>query len=216
MSAIFSRGADGALRQGVVGVLVAVGLGVLAFYYYALPSYTRVGYAPEQPVPFSHELHAGRLGLDCTYCHSHVFASPHANVPTSRVCLNCHDPSKANVKGNSPLLSAIRESVLTGQAVAWKWVHRLPDYAYFNHAIHVNKGVACVTCHGAVNEMPVIRHAEPLSMGWCLRCHADPTPFLRPVEGVTSISWKVDPEAGGKLHQALAVQAPMNCQSCHR
>lgn len=216
MPPLFSRNADGHIRQALVGLVAATALIAIGFYYYALPSYTRVGFAPEQPVPFSHELHAGRLGMDCTYCHSHVFESPHSNVPMSRVCMNCHDPAKANVKGNSPLLAPIRESVLTGKPVEWKWVHRLPDYAYFNHAIHVNKGVSCVSCHGQVNEMAVIRHDQPLSMGWCLKCHNDPTPFLRPVEQVTNLDYKPDPAKSGELHRAFAVNAPMNCQSCHR
>lgn len=217
MPVLFSRSADAIFRQTIVGAIVAITLLTIAFYYYALPSYTRVGFRPEQPVPFSHELHVGQLGMDCTYCHSHVFESPHANVPMSRTCMNCHDPAKANVKGNSPLLAPIRESVLTGKPVEWKWVHRLPDYAFFNHAIHVNRGVSCVSCHGQVNEMQVVRHDKVLSMGWCLQCHNDPSPSLRPVDKVTDLTWKPDdPDVGAKLHAALAVQAPANCQSCHR
>ncbi len=221
MAAIFSRGADGWLRQAGVGVLAAAGLVAAGFYYYALPSYTRVGYQPEQPVPFSHQQHVGQIGLDCTYCHSHVFESPHSNVPASQTCMNCHNPQKANVKGASPLLAPVRESYLTGKPVEWKRVHKVPEYAYFNHSVHVNKGVSCVSCHGQINEMKVVYHDQPLSMGWCLKCHNNPTPSLRPVEQVTNLTWKPEggataEEIGKKIKDELQVHPPMNCQGCHR
>lgn len=221
MPAIFSRSLDGVVRQAAVGAVVAVGLVAVGWYYYALPSYTRVGYQPEQPVPFSHEIHAGKLGMDCTYCHQSVFESPHATVPTSQTCMNCHNPKMANVKGASPLLALVRSSYDTGKPVEWKRVHKLPEFAFFNHAVHVNKGVSCVSCHGQINEMPVVAHAKELSMGWCLKCHSDPHANLRPVEQVTNLTWK--PEAGktaaevGKaIEKDLQVKAPMNCQACHR
>jgi hypothetical protein len=218
---IFRRSRDTQLRQGVVGIILGLGLGVFAWYYYALPSYTRVGYTPVQPVAFSHQLHVGQLGMDCTYCHQHVFHSPHATVPSAQVCMNCHNPRKANVKGNSPLLALIRESYETGKPVAWKRVHKLPEYAYFNHAVHVNKGVSCVSCHGLVNEMPIVRHDQPLSMGWCLQCHHAPEEHLRPVEQVTNLSWKPEGgkprlDIGWEIKQQLQVQAPLHCQGCHR
>ncbi|MBY0460327.1 MAG: cytochrome c family protein [Gemmataceae bacterium] len=221
MPVIFPRALDGHVRQAGIGVAVAVALAVVGWYYYALPSYTRVGYRPEQPVPFSHELHAGHLGLDCAYCHQSVFESPHASVPTTQVCMNCHNPKKANVKGNSPLLAPVRESYDTGAPVAWKRVHKLPEYAYFNHAVHVNKGVSCVSCHGPVNEMKVVWHDQPLSMGWCLRCHADPHEHLRPVGQVTNLRWKPPAgrtagEIGTGIQKELAVAPPLGCQACHR
>jgi hypothetical protein len=214
--AIFSRALDGHLRQAAVGLVVAVGLFVIGWYYYALPSYTRVGYQPDQPVPFSHELHAGKLGMDCAYCHQSVFDSPHASVPAAQVCMNCHNPKMANVKGNSPLLAPVRASYDTGKAVEWKRIHKLPEYAYFNHAVHTNKGVSCVSCHGQINEMKVVWHDQPLSMGWCLKCHNDPHEHLRPFEKVTDLSWKPKPGTGAEIAQQLAVKAPMSCQSCHR
>ena len=172
-------------------------------------------------MPFSHEQHVGHLGLDCTYCHTQVFESPHANVPTAQICMNCHNPQKANVKGNSPKLALVRESFLTGKPIEWKRVHKLPEYAYFNHAVHVNKGVSCVECHGQVNEMKVVRHDQPLSMGWCLKCHNDPTKALRPVSEVTNLNWsppegKTKEEIGSAIVLDLQVNAPSNCQSCHR
>lgn len=222
MPAIFSRSFDGRVRQAAVGLVVALGLFAFGWYYYALPSYTRVGYAPEQPVAFSHEQHAGKLGLDCAYCHQSVFNSPVASVPTSRTCMNCHDPKKANVKGTSPLLAAVRASVDTGRPIEWKRVHKLPEFAYFNHAVHVNKGVSCVSCHGPVNEMKVIRHDKELSMGWCLKCHDDPHASLRPIDKVTDLTWKAEAsgktanEVGAGIQKDLQVKAPMNCQACHR
>jgi hypothetical protein len=219
--AIFSRSLDGAVRQAAVGLVVGAGLFAFGWYYYALPSYTRVGYTPEQPVAFSHQQHVGNLGLDCAYCHQAVFESPHANVPAAQTCMNCHNPKKANVKGASPLLAPVRNSYDTGAAVAWKRVHKLPEYAYFNHAVHVNKGVSCVSCHGQVNEMKVVTHDKSLTMGWCLNCHNDPAPHLRPLSEVTNLTWApgAGPAAeptGETIKDTLRVKPPMNCQGCHR
>jgi hypothetical protein len=221
MPAIFSRSVDGNVRMAVVGLAVATALFVTGWYYYALPSYTRVGYQPEQPVPFSHELHVGRLGMDCTYCHTGVTESPHANVPAAQTCMNCHNPRKANIKGASPLLAPVRASYDTGKPVEWKRVHKLPEYAYFNHAVHVNKGVSCVSCHGQINEMKVVHHDKPLSMGWCLQCHNEPEKHLRPFEEVTNLTWKPSggknaTEVGNAIKQELQVNPPNNCQGCHR
>jgi hypothetical protein len=219
MPVIFSRSADFRFRQAAVGLVVGLALFAIGFYYYALPSYTRVGYRPEQPVAFSHRQHVGQLGLDCTYCHTAVFESPHANVPAAQTCMNCHNPQKANVKGASPLLAPVRNSYDTGQALGWKRVHKLPEYAYFNHAVHVNKGVSCVSCHGQVNEMAVVAHDQPLSMGWCLNCHNEPEKHLRPVGQVTNLAWArgAGPEDdGAAIRKSLAVAPPMNCQGCHR
>jgi hypothetical protein len=219
--AIFSRSLDFHVRQAGIGLLIGAGLFVTGWYYYALPSYTRVGYTPEQPVPFSHKIHVGQLGMDCTYCHAAVFESPQANVPSAQTCMNCHNPSKANVKGASPLLSPIRNSYDTGKPVEWKRVHKLPEYAYFNHSVHVNKGVSCVSCHGQVNEMRVVAHDKPLTMGWCLQCHNDPMLQLRPVSEVTNLTWapgagQSHNEIGAAIKNDLQVKPPMNCQGCHR
>ena len=134
--------------------------------------------------------------------------------------MNCHNPQKANVKGNSPLLAPVRASFLTGKPVEWKRVHKLPEFAYFNHAVHVNKGVSCVECHGKVNEMPVVRHDQPLSMGWCLKCHDDPSRALRPLGEVTNLNWSPEgtskDEIGRAIAERLQVKAPNSCQSCHR
>jgi len=221
LAAIFSRSLDIYVRQAGIGLVIGVGLFVIGWYYYALPSYTRVGYTPEQPVPFSHKIHVGQLGMDCTYCHAAVFESPNANVPAAQTCMNCHNPKKANVKGASPLLTPIRNSYYTDKPIEWKRVHKLPEFAYFNHSVHVNKGVSCVSCHGQVNEMKVVTHEKLLTMGWCLQCHNDPTPHLRPVNEVTNLMWapasgRTQPEIGETIKNELQVKPPMNCQSCHR
>ena len=221
MAAIFSRSADARVRQAAVGLVVGASLFVVGWYYYALPSYTRVGYQPEQPVPFSHEQHVGQLGLDCTYCHTQVFESSYSTVPTSQTCMNCHNPKKANVKGNSSLLAPVRASYDTGRPVEWKRVHKLPDYAYFNHAAHVNKGVSCVSCHGQVNEMKIVRHDQALSMGWCLKCHHEPDANLRPFSEVTNLAWapsdgQTREDVGKVIKKDLQVNPPTTCQGCHR
>ena len=224
MAAIFSRGIDAKLRNISVGLMLGTVLFVGGFYYYAYPHYTRVGYQPEQPVPFSHQLHAGQLGMDCRYCHQHVESSKHANVPNTQVCMNCHnsvDPGKANVAGNSPLLSLARESWKSKNPVEWKRVHKLPEYSYFDHSVHVNRGVACFTCHGPINEMKVVRHDQPLTMGWCLDCHHHLDGALRPKTQVTNPLWK--PEGGKRKEQVsddlkkiLGVNPPAHCGGCHR
>lgn len=168
---------------------VAVGVAVGATYYFT-PKYTRVGYEPTQPVAFSHKQHVGELGLDCRYCHSYVESSSHANVPTNETCYNCHGPDKGQVKKDSVKLAAVREAKETGKPIEWIKIHKAPDYVYFNHSVHVNRGVSCVSCHGQINEMEVVKHAEPQSMGWCLDCHRNPENALRPLDQITNLNYK--------------------------
>ncbi len=224
MPAIFGRGFDRQVRNVVLGLTLASALFVAGFYYYAYPQYTRVGFEPEQPVAFSHQLHAGELGMDCRYCHQHVETSKHATVPSTQVCMNCHnsvDPGKANVKGNSPLLSIVRDSWRSKNPIEWKRVHKLPDYAFFDHSIHVNRGVACFNCHGNIYDMKVVSHAKSLTMGWCLDCHHHLDEALRPRTQVTNPSWQ--PEAGtskqevsDELKKMLGISPPSHCGGCHR
>jgi len=191
----------------IVACLAVVGGGVaLGVTYYFTPKYTRVGYEPSQPVPYDHQLHVGQLGLDCRLCHSFVEVSGHANVPTSETCWNCH----RHVKPTSPKLEPIRRSIdptfegYDGKPVEWVRVHKTPDYAYFNHSAHVNRGVSCVSCHGKINEMPVVRHDQPLSMGWCLDCHRAPEKSLRPLDEVFNLDWKPSDENRGDFHEYVA------------
>lgn len=162
----------------------------LAVPYYFTPKYTRVGYEPTQPVPFSHKIHAGQLQLDCRYCHSFVENSSHANVPTNQTCFNCHGAGKGNIKSASPKLELVMKANETGKPINWVKVHKAPDYVYFNHSAHLNRGISCQNCHGQINEMEVVRHAEPQSMGWCLDCHRNPELKLRPLDQVTNLNYK--------------------------
>jgi len=174
-----------AVCLGFLVVGVAAGMS-----YYFTPKYTRVGYEPTQPVPFSHKQHVGELGLDCRYCHSYVEMSSHSNVPTNQTCYNCHGPDKGQVKKDSDKLVLVRKANETGEPIAWTKVHKAPDYVYFNHSVHVNRGVSCVSCHGQINEMTVVKHAEPHSMGWCLDCHRNPEDKLRPLDQITNLNYK--------------------------
>lgn len=177
------------LKVAVCLGFVAVGI-VAAATYYATPKYTRVGYEPTQPVPFSHKKHVGELGLDCRYCHSYVEVSSHSNVPTNQTCYNCHGPDKTQVAKDSPQLEMVREAHKTGTPIEWTKIHKNPDYAYFDHSAHVNRGVSCVSCHGQINEMEVVKQAESHSMGWCLDCHRNPENNLRPLDQVTNLTYK--------------------------
>ncbi len=185
-----------------LAIKIAICAGALATcvvavaWYSWTPKHTRVGYMPQQPIPFDHSLHAGKLAMDCRYCHSFVEESAHSNLPAAQVCWNCHGPGK--VKSDSPKLEPLRAAMdesyegYTGDPIEWVQIHETPDYAYFNHSAHVNRGVSCVECHGRVDEMPVVYHAKSLSMSFCLDCHRNPEKALRPVEQVTNLGWSAD------------------------
>ncbi len=180
------------------------------------PSATDVGYAPLQPIPYSHALHAGQLGIDCRYCHNTVESTQHAAVPPTATCMNCHD----KVLLDSDKLKLLRDSHAASLPVKWNRVHDLADFAYFNHSRHVNSGVSCVECHGRIDQMEVVRQEQPLSMGWCLECHRDPAPHIRPREEVTNLAWtpeKGDARAvGEKLIQEYGLKPSTDCSTCHR
>lgn len=200
----------------IVGVLTIGGMVTAGVTYYFTPKYTRVGYTPSQPVAFSHRIHAGQLGMDCRYCHSFVEESGHANVPATQTCWNCHQ----HVKKDSPNLAKVVESMETGEAIPWVKVHQVPDYAYFDHSVHVNRGVSCVDCHGRVDEMTTVSHDQPMSMSWCLDCHRAPEQKLRPLDQVTNLGWNpenVDRQAlGERLKKAWNIHPPESCGACHR
>lgn len=215
MPAPFSKAADRRLRI-LAAALGTGGLAALALAaYLGSPEVRETGYAPRQPVEYSHKLHAGDLGIDCRYCHYTVEKSAFAALPPTEVCMNCH----VRVKKDSPLLEPVRESHASGRPIPWVRVHRLPDYVYFNHQAHVTAGVSCVSCHGRVDQMIVVRQQEPLSMAWCLDCHRNPAPNLRPVEEVTNLGWQPDrdpAEIGREILEANNIQPPTNCSGCHR
>ena len=191
MPQIFSRGAN-LVPLKILLVLGALATGAAAaMWYYWTPKYTKVGYQPPQPVPFSHKIHAGQLGLDCRYCHSFVETAAHSNIPTAQVCMNCH----SQVAKETPVLEPVRRAFATGEPVPWVQIHKTPDFAYFNHAVHVNRGVSCFSCHGRVDQMDVVYQHEPLSMKWCLECHRAPENHLRPLDKVTDLGWKPPPNS---------------------
>ena len=227
---IFPRWANYALPVIVITVL---GGSLYATVVVALgfsPKAMAVGYAPTQPVPYSHAMHAGQLGLDCRYCHTTVEKTAFAAIPPSQICMNCHTV----IRKDSPRLEPIRESFKTGKPVEWIKIHDLPDYVYFNHSAHVKHGVGCVSCHGRIDQMDVVQQVAPLSMGWCLECHREPEKNLRPKDQITNMGWKPtdDPSAKGitdldaaqhevgmKLKKEYGIhdQAYMtSCYTCHR
>ena len=218
MSKLFPKAANKLPLQIVIYLFVLGGIASAGATYYMTPSYTRVGYAPVQPVPFSHAIHAGQLAIDCRYCHVGVDKGPASTVPTAQTCMNCHN----QIKVDSPLLAVVRESYETGNPVPWVKIHQVPDYVYFNHSVHINRGVSCVECHGRIDEMDTVAHNKSLSMGFCLDCHRNPEAVIRPLDKVTDLAWK-HPEGeegqlrdGAKFVHNWKVKAPQSCSGCHR
>lgn len=220
MAQIFTASADTRLRA-----ILLIGLAVFAFMiiggYAAESGGFSVGWVREQPVPFSHQHHVAGLGLDCRYCHTSVETSSHATLPPTHVCMTCH----SQIWTDANVLAPIRESLATGQPIAWQRVSRLPDYVYFNHSAHVTKGVPCLTCHGRVDQMPLTKAAHPFQMSWCLDCHRDPEKALRPPSQVTRMEWgdwsstQADRIALAKNLAQLAAKTPgelTQCNTCHR
>ncbi len=214
MAQIFPKWTNDAPRRILLGSIIFLNAIVFCVWYFFSPEFTDVGYSPEQPVPFSHKIHAGQLGMDCKYCHSQVDQSRYANIPATQTCMNCHNqvqvPNPENVEG-------VLESWETGEPIEWTRVHMLPDYAYFNHSAHVNVGVGCESCHGRIDRMEKVYQAEPLSMGWCLDCHRAPEQHLRPVSEVTTMGYEVENqiEVGLDLVAKHNISAPTYCQGCH-
>ena len=213
MAQIFPKWTNQVPRLLLIGLIVTANVLILGVWYYLSPEYTDVGYAPKQPVPYSHQIHVDKLGLDCQYCHTSVFESKQANVPPTQTCMNCH----SQIKTDSEKLAPIRESWETNKAIEWVRVNNLADYAYFNHAAHVNVGVGCESCHGRIDKMEVVYQSEPLSMSWCLDCHRAPEKNLRPVEEVTTMGYKVENQLilGAELVRKNNVSPPLYCQGCH-
>jgi len=204
----------------VVGALLT-GSGVIGgVWYYFSPKYTRVGYQPVQPVAFSHAIHVNQVGMDCRYCHNAVEESWFSNVPPTSTCINCHGPKNGNILGTSPKLELVRQSAETGQPIPWVQVHKVPDYVYFNHSVHVNRGISCVHCHGDIHLMDEVQHAKPLSMTFCLDCHRNPAPNLRPADKITDLAWNphehLPKDWGDKAVKEWNVNASQNCSACHR
>ena len=182
------------------------------------PFTTEAGVDREQPVPFSHKHHAN-MGIDCRYCHTSVEDAAFAGIPPTKTCMNCH----SMIFSEAPILAAVRESWKSGTSLAWNRVHDLPQFVYFNHSIHVNKGVGCSTCHGRVDEMPLVRKQNTLYMSWCLDCHRQPEQFLRPRSEIFNMAWEPpadQAERGRQLAREYQVDTShyrmLNCSLCHR
>lgn len=176
---------------------------------------TQAGVVREQPVPFSHKHHVSGLGIDCRYCHTSVEVSSFAGIPPTKTCMNCH----VQIWADSPMLAPIFESFRTDQSIAWVRVHDLPDFVYFDHSIHVQKGIGCVTCHGRVDQMPQMWREHSLDMEWCLECHRQPERFVRPREDVFNMAWEPaeDQRALGlQLVQDYNIASLTSCSVCHR
>ncbi|MGA2030220.1 MAG: cytochrome c3 family protein [Verrucomicrobiota bacterium] len=222
MSAIFPKWTNWLPLVLGVGAALAGGAVTAGVTYYFTPKYTRVGYEPIQPVPFSHKVHAGQLGIDCRYCHSGVEKSWFSNIPAASTCMNCHN----QVLKDDPRLAIVRESAATGKPIPWVQVHITPDYVYFNHSVHVARGISCVECHGRVDQMDEVYHAKPFSMSFCLDCHRDPAAHIRPPDKVTDLGWKWDSDPvkaaqmqevnGAKFVHDWKVESLQSCSACHR
>jgi len=216
MAQIFHRSTNTIARVSIYGAaFLLVALAWAVYELSASPYVTEVDVAKDQPVPFSHKHHVGELGLDCRYCHTAVETSSSAGMPPTQTCMTCH----SQIWVNSSMLEPVRASYRDDQSIQWIRVNAVPDFVYFNHSIHVNKGVACVTCHGPVGDMPLTWRANTLQMGWCLDCHRNPEKFVRPRANVFDIHYKApanQDELGLKLVKEYKIQSLTNCTTCHR
>jgi hypothetical protein len=216
MAQLFPRWFNHLPLRIVLGLLLTGALVTAGAWYYLTPEYSRLCYQPIQPVPFSHKTHVGQLGFDCRYCHTGVEKSWFANIPSPSVCMNCH----SQVLPNDPRLAPIRDSYKSGEPVPWVQIHRAPDFVFFNHAVHVNRGVSCVSCHGQVNEMVEVRQVKSLTMAFCLECHRNPAPNLRPPTEVYNMTWTNEParqlEMGRQFVQDWKIHSSQTCYTCHR
>jgi hypothetical protein len=187
MAQIFDRSSNALARMSLVLTgLIVIALGVTLDQLQRSPWVTRQGQRPDQPVPFSHKHHVQGLGLQCQYCHTTVEKSSYAGIPPTKTCMNCH----AQIWTNAQLLEPVRQSWATNQSLVWTRVHDLPDFVYFSHEIHVNKGLGCSTCHGRVDQMPLMYAQNTLQMEWCLDCHRNPAKNLRPTGQIYNMAWE--------------------------
>jgi hypothetical protein len=217
MPQLFPPYADTIARSVLVAIVVLPFLVVAVAYWVSASEYvTNRTFTLDQPVPFSHQHHVGGLGLDCRYCHTGVETSAVAGIPPTHTCMTCH----SQLYTQTAMLAPVRESLATGQPIHWNKVNRLPDYLYFDHSIHIAKGVGCTTCHGDVANMPLMRQTAPLTMGWCLDCHRDPALNLRPPADVFDPDWRFPADQAKRgptlAHQAIDNKHLTDCSVCHR
>jgi len=214
MAQVFKPSANTYSRLSIFGALFAI-----AGLLWALAAFNRSDYmtqasvAREQPVPFSHKHHVGELGIDCRYCHTTVEISSYANIPATQICMNCH----SQIWSDSPTLEPVRASYRTGASIEWVKVYDLPDYVYFNHSIHVAKGIGCESCHGRVDKMNLTWQKPSLHMEWCLACHRNPADHVRPRDEVFNMEYKsAGPQLGAELVERYGIESRDDCSTCHR
>jgi Cytochrome c7 and related cytochrome c len=216
MAQIFHRSTNTISRVSVFG-----GIGIIVVLVTTLAAINRssyvteVGVARSQPVQFSHKHHVSDDGIDCRYCHTSVEESSFAGIPSTKICMSCH----TQIWAESPILEPVRESFRTGKSLEWTRVHNLPGFVYFDHSIHVHKGVGCTTCHGRVDQMPLMWRENTLYMEWCLECHRNPERFVRPRDQVFNMVWQPPSDQialGQKLVQEYKIESLTSCSVCHR
>jgi hypothetical protein len=213
MPQIFHPSMNTISRATIFGfAFLLAGLGWALWVYYRSSYQTQVGVARVQPVQFSHEHHVAGLGIDCRYCHTSVETSPFAGIPATETCMQCH----SQIWADSPKLALVRNSFRTGQSIEWTRVHDLPDFVNFNHSIHVTKGVGCAFCHGRVDEMPLMWREATLFMQWCVDCHRNPQPHLRPVSELFSMeAVQLTDAQSTQLISDYHINSETNCSICH-
>jgi hypothetical protein len=217
LAQIFHRSANSVAKVSIASAVLAVcGIVWAAYRLNAGAFTTGVDVAKDQTVPFSHKHHVGDDGIDCRYCHQYVEVSNFAGVPPTETCMSCH----AQLWTNAEMLEPVRASWRTGQSLEWVRVHDLPDFVYFNHSIHVNKGIGCSTCHGRLDQMPLVRKVNTLYMQWCVNCHRNPAEYIRPKSEVFNPAYETpapdQAEIGPKLVAEYRVQSLTDCVTCHR
>jgi len=218
MAQLFRPGANSLAVIVIVALMVAPAAAAgFAYLVWNSPYATDQYLTREQPVPFSHKHHAGDLGIDCRMCHTGVEKAAFAGIPSTHVCMTCH----SQIWTNAQMLAPVRASYRSGVPLHWQRVNRVPDYVFFDHSIHIAKGIGCSTCHGAVQNMPLMRQEQPLTMGWCLSCHRHPERYIRPRSRVFDMSWTPPPdqaEQGRRLIRAYLIHTDhlTDCSTCHR
>lgn len=213
---IFHPSTNTISRLTIYGAVIFAGLLSYVLYEVGQSSYYRAQTIPQiQPVPFSHEHHVAQLGIDCRYCHTSVEKSAFAGMPSTQTCMSCH----SQIWTNAAMLAPVRESYETGQSIAWTRVNALPEFVYFNHSIHIAKGIGCTTCHGQIDKMALTWRATTLQMTWCLDCHRHPEDYVRPKNEVFNVDYAPPPnqlELGRELVRKYKIMSLTSCETCHR
>ena len=216
MAQIFRPSANTLAKASIVGgAILVAGLGFGLDTLFRSPYNTRVKESRNQPVPFSHKHHVGGIGIDCRYCHTSVEKAAFAGIPPTETCMSCH----SQIWSDAPMLEPVRESFRSGKSIEWTRVHDLPQFVYFNHSIHVNKGMGCAVCHGRVDQMPLMYQQNTLFMEWCLDCHRQPEKYIRPKDKVFDMEYKPAEDQnvlGARLVSEYKVRKLTNCTVCHR